>query len=113
MRVDEADARLEQIGLLRTGSGRQLQRDDLLEQPGFNGAESEWTPFDALPREGGVEGRASVACARYPGSESAGSAFTAKCMSEKPSPLKWLASPRKSLEASARRFNCVVMPFIV
>src|SRR5271166_5755930 len=73
VRVDETDARVEQIGLLRAGSGRQLQCDDLLEHPGFNRAEGEWTPFDALPREGdvacGVEGRAGVARGCYPAGE--------------------------------------------
>src|SRR5271166_1626877 len=71
-RVDEPDARVEQIGL-RAGSRRQLLCGDLLEQPGIDRSEGEWPPFDALPGEGdvarGVEGRADVAYALDPGGE--------------------------------------------
>src|ERR1700674_5213619 len=71
-RVDEPDTRVEQVGLW-AGPRRQLLCGDLLEQPGINGAEGEWTPFDALPGEGGVacgvEGRAGVTDSLNPGGE--------------------------------------------
>jgi hypothetical protein len=44
---------------------------------------------------------------------SAGTARTSKNMPGKPSPLKWLDRPWNVPGASACRFNCVVMPFIV